>query len=102
MAEKFLNYSGTDLLWKRISKLIDKKTIPVKNADDSIQVTAKNEIAVKISASANNLLQLKTGEGLYVKAPDKMHTLKFGANQVFEYDGSQDVTVPVYLGDVNE
>ena len=102
MAEKFLNYSGTDLLWKRITKLIDKKTMSIKNADDSIQVTANNEIAVKISASANNLLQLKSGEGLYVKAPDKMHTLKFGTNQIFEYDGSKDVIVPIYLGDINE
>ena len=28
------------------------------------------------------------------------HTLTFGANQEFVYDGSADVTVPVYLGDV--
>ena len=98
MAEKFLNYSDTALLWKRINKLLDKKMETVENADDSIVVTNKNKIAVRVSPSEKNLLKLKQGEGLYVPS---MQKLKFGADQVYEYDGSKEVLVPVYKGEVN-
>ena len=102
MAEKYLDYSGTDLLWRKIIKLLNKKIDSVTNSDDSIKVSNNREIAVKISQSENNLLQLKPGEGLYVQGTGKMHVLKFGANQVYEYDGSKDVTVPVYMGEIEE
>jgi len=97
MADKYLNSSDVELLWRKIIKLIDKKT--VASADDSIQVTDKG-IAVKISASEGNQLQLKPGEGLYVDVPvpGKMHKLTFGAGEEYVYDGSKDVTVPVYTG----
>jgi hypothetical protein len=29
------------------------------------------------------------------------HTLTFGAGQEYKFDGSQDVTVPVYSGTIN-
>ena len=103
MAEKkYLDYSGTDLLWRKILKLVNKKLDSVTNSDDSIRVSNSREIAVNISQSENNLLQLKPGEGLYVEAPQKMHVLRFGANQIYVYDGSQDVTVPVYMGEIHE
>ena len=102
MAEKYLDYSGTDLLWKKILKLLNRKIENVTNSDDSIKVTNKQEIAVRISASENNLLQVIPGEGLYVQAPSKMHKLTFGANQDYIYDGSKDVTVPVYDGTIHE
>ena len=99
MAERkrYLDYSGTDELWKRIVKLCNKKLDSVTNADDSIVVTDKNKIAVRISKSENNLLKVKAGEGLSVESM-VMHKLTFGGSQQFVYDGSKDVTVPVYEG----
>jgi len=93
--EKYLNYSGTDLLWKKILILINKKTSPVKSADESIKIIDDNVIAVNISESETNNLKL-TDNGLYV--PNKMHNLTFGAHQQFVYNGSEDVTVPEYDG----
>ena len=93
--EKYLNYSGTDLLWKKILTLVNKKTSPVKNADESIKIVDDNVIAVNISESETNNLRL-IEDGLYV--PNKMHTLTFGAHQQFVYDGSKDITVPEYDG----
>jgi len=95
MAEKYLDYSGTDLLWRKILKLLNKKIEKVENSDESINVTGNNKIAVNISASETNNLSL-VNDGLYV--PNKMHTLTFGAHQEFVYDGSKDVTVPEYDG----
>ena len=94
----YLDYEGTDELWKRIVKLCNKKLKKVTNSDDSIKVQDNNKIAVKISKSEDNLLELKEGEGLYVK-PSAMHTLTFGAGGEYKYDGSKDVTVPVYEGE---
>lgn len=104
MAEKYLDYSGTDLLWKKILSLLDRKIDNIVNADDSIEVTNKNEIAVNISASEDNILQLKPGEGLYVKGSSagRMHKLTFGSDKNYVYDGSEDVTVPVYGGNYSE
>ena len=95
MAEKYLNYSGTDLLWRKILKLLNKKIESIENSDESIKITDKNKIAVNISASETNNLSL-VRDGLYVS--NKMHTLTFGAHQQFVYDGSEDVTVPEYDG----
>ena len=97
MVDKYMNGSDVELLWRKIKKLLDKKT--VTNADDSIQLT-DNKIAVKISASEGNALQLQSGKGLYVPSSGVMHKLTFGADQQYVYDGSTDVTVPVYLGNI--
>ena len=96
MAEKYLNDSGVELLWRKINKLLKRKIEEVEPLNDSINVSDKNKITVNISASESNLLQLKPGEGLYV--PNKMHKLTFGAEKEFVYDGSEDITVPVYDG----
>ena len=101
MAEKYLDYSGTDLLWRRIVELLNRKLEEVKGKDASIKVVNKNQIAVNISASDKNLLELKR-DGLYAHAPDKMHKLTFGSDQDYVYDGSEDVTVPVYPGNYSE
>lgn len=97
MAEKYLDYSGTDLLWRKIIKLLNRKQDRFVAKDDSI-LLSNNEISVRISASENNLLTLIPGEGLYAQAPSKMHKLTFGAGGEFVYDGSEDITVPVYDG----
>lgn len=60
----------------------------------------------KVSSAEGNILQVKTEEGvegLFVPEttiPD-LHKLRFGADQVYEYDGSKDVTVPVYMGEID-
>lgn len=95
MAEKYLDYSGTDLLWRKIVKLLNRKLESIENSDESIKITDNNKIAVNISASETNNLSLAK-DGLYV--PNKMHKLVFGAHQAFVYDGSEDITVPEYDG----
>ena len=95
MAEKYLDYSGTDLLWRKILKLLNRKLESIENSDESIKITANNKVAVNISASETNNLSL-IRDGLYV--PNKMHKLVFGAHQQFVYDGSEDITVPEYDG----
>ena len=95
MAEKYLDYSGTDLLWRKILKLLNRKLESIENSDESIKVTDNNKVAVNISASETNNLSL-IRDGLYV--PNKMHKLVFGAHQQFVYDGSEDITVPEYDG----
>jgi len=94
---RYLDYSGTYELWRRIVKLCDKKLESVTPKDDSIVVTDKNKISVKISKAKNNLIKLKAGEGLCVDSLMN-HKLTFGADQEYVYDGSEDVTVPVYTG----
>ena len=78
----------------------------VTNRDDSVEVSNGREIAAKISNAEGNVLQVKTDEGeegLYVPAtqPVRMHKLTFGADKEYVYDGSEDVTVPVYDGTVD-
>ncbi len=78
----------------------------VTNHDDSVEVFDDREIAVRLSNAEGNILQVKTDggeEGLYVPAsqPVKMHKLTFGLGQEYVYDGSADVTVPVYDGTVD-
>ena len=101
---KWLDYSGTELLWDRIRKRYDKKLDRVVSQDDSVRVISNNRIAVQVSGAKDNILQLNTipGEkGLYVPRPTQ-HKLKFGMDQEYIYDGSEDVTVPVYMGDVEK
>lgn len=101
-SQKFLDYAGTESLWKRFLSRLNKKLESVTNHDDSIEVTSNREISVKVSVSEGNVLQLKTGaeKGLYVPSTHTAnHKLIFGAGQAFVYDGTQDVVVPVYLGE---
>ena len=101
MAEdKYLDKSGVELLWLKIKKLVDKKIDKVESADETITVTNKNKIAVRISTSEGNLLSVKPGEGLYASRP-VLHKLTFGSNKDYVYDGTEDVTVPVYDGKIN-
>ena len=96
MADKFLDYSGVETLWKKIRKLLDRKLESVTNRNDSIEVTSGREIAVKVSSAEGNLL--KVNQGLYVAAP-VLHKLTFGSDKQYVYDGTEDITVPVYNGE---
>ena len=93
--KKFLDYSGVEALWNKIRKRYDKKLDSVTNHDASIEVTNDREISVKVSSSEGNLLVVD--QGLYVSAP-VLHKLTFGAGEEYVYDGTKDVTVPVYDG----
>ena len=96
MKEKFLDYSGVEQLWLKIKQLTNKKLENVEPNDESITVTDKNKIAVNISKSEDNLLSLKQ-DGLFSARP-VLCKLTFGAKEEYTYDGTKDVTVPVYDG----
>ena len=105
--EKYLDYEGVEQFWDRIKRRYDNKLESVTNRDDSIKVTNKREIAVQISDEEDNMLRLMADygkkKGLYVPPVKSMpHKLTFGAGEEFVYDGSEDITVPVYLGEINE
>lgn len=99
MADKFLDYSGVELLWQKIKQLTDKKLERVEAGDASVSVKDNNKVAVQISKSENNLLGLKQ-DGLYSARP-VLNKLTFGADKAYTYDGTEDVTVPVYQGETN-
>jgi hypothetical protein len=94
---RWLNYVGLELLWSRIKKRYDKKLDSVESHDNTIRVVSGREIAVKVSNAENNAIQTKE-DGLYVSSIPTLHKLTFGAGGEYVYDGSKDVTVPVYDG----
>lgn len=96
----WLDYSGAEILWKKICRRYDKKIDSVANHDESIKVKDGREISVKISAAEKNKLSLnkeKGKEGLYVPPQSK---LIFGSDKKYVYDGTEDITVPVYKGEI--
>lgn len=99
MAEKYLSYSGVELLWHKIKLLADKKLESVKAKNSSVSVEDKNKVSVNISKSEDNLLSLEQ-DGLYSSRP-VLKKLTFGAREEFVYDGTKDITVPVYDGEYN-
>ena len=94
--KRFLDYSGVETLWRKIRERYDKKLDSVTNHDESIEVTYGREIGVKVSSLEGNLLKVE--KGLYVAAPS-LHKLTFGSDKNYVYDGTEDVTVPVYKGE---
>ena len=95
--KRFLDYAGVETLWDKIRKRYDKKLDSVTGRDDSVEVTSGREISVKVSSAEGN--QLKVDQRLLVPA---LHKLTFGAGQEFVYDGTRDITVPVYDGEYEE
>ena len=97
---KFVDYAGLDRFWLRITQRYDKKLDSVTNQNNSIEVTDSRKISAKIASADDNLLQVKPGVsgGLYVGKP-VLHKLTFGSDQNYVYDGTEDVTVPVYTGE---
>lgn len=96
--EKFLDYERLEIFWNIIKQRYDNRLSSVTNHDNSIEVFSDREIAVKISTAEGNLLKLDAQNGLYVGQPT-LHKLTFGSKQDYVYDGTKDVTVPVYTGD---
>jgi len=103
--KRFLDSIGVRQLWERITQRYDSKLDSIEADDSSVSIKNKNRIKVKISKADDNVLQLKHKqgeEGLYVPSSPKNHKLTFGvAEKQYVYDGSEDVTVPVYTGDVD-
>lgn len=95
---RWLDYVGLELLWSRIKKRYDKKLDSVESHDSSIRVVSGRRIAARISDAENNAIEVKQ-DGLYVNSVPTLHTLTFGAKEEYTYDGTKDVTVPVYDGD---
>ena len=103
MDKKFLDSIGVKYLWDKIMYLLARKIDRVKNSDGSITVQNDDTVSVNLSDSKNNALIVEPGKGLYVSATPTLHKLTFGAGQEYVYDGTEDVTVPVYDGshDIN-
>jgi len=95
---KYGSYDKLERFWQRITQRYDKKLDSVTNSDDTVEVLYGREIAVKVSPRKGNLLKVDKGKGLVV---DPLHTLTFGSDQNYTYDGTKDVTVPVYQGSVD-
>lgn len=95
---KYVSYDKLERFWQRITQRYDKKLDSVTNSDDTVEVLFGREIAVKVSPRKGNLLKVDKGKGLVV---DPLHTLTFGSDQNYTYDGTEDVTVPVYQGSVD-
>ena len=56
---------------------------------------------VYIDTTSDVFYYWKPGVGYQaITAKAVLHTLTFGAGEEYKYDGSKDVTVPVYLGSV--
>lgn len=87
-----------------LSEACNEKISSVEGADDSIEVTSGRQIAVKISTASNNALQVietKGEEGLFVPpaaSTPQNEKLIFGGYGHFVYDGTAEVTVPIYTG----
>ena len=98
--KKFISSTGVGHLWARIRERYDGKLDNVTAANNSIAVTDLKNIAVNISGEEDNQLMVKPGDdgGLYVGKP-VLHKLTFGSDQNYVYDGTEDVTVPVYTGE---
>ena len=95
---KYVSYDKLERFWQRITQRYDKKLDSVTNSDDTVEVLYGREIAVKVSPRKGNLLKVEKGKGLVV---DPLHTLTFGSDKNYTYNGTEDVTVPVYQGSVN-
>jgi len=97
---KEISYEAIESLWEQVCERFDKKLDSVTNQDASIEVVSGRKIKANLSSETGNRLQLKrTGnKGLFVPPICK---LRFGADQTYEFDGSKDVTVPVYMGEIN-
>ena len=118
---KYADETAILWLWRKINQLFVLKdgdkvlsdvnfTAADKAKLDAIEAHANNYVLP--TASSQTLGGIKIGSGLTIDengvvsttgggsvSPGTMHKLRFGMNQVYEYDGSADVTVPVYMGE---
>ena len=95
-----------------IKTRIQLKNDTEENWNKAVNFVPKNgELIIYNAESGQNIDEarrfprFKVGDGVttvpnlpFSLAPRLTHTLTFGAHQAYTFDGSQDVTVPVYQG----
>ena len=98
--------NGTEANWNKVNDFIPKKgEIIVYNPDDKYP-TPRFKIGNGISLPRNlpffqNGITQDDLENLEITAEKLKHSLIFGADGEFVFDGSKDVIVPVYTGQYN-
>ena len=106
MADKNLNTriqlkTDTEVNWS-ISNLIPKKGEVIIYSVDNEHASPRIKIGDGINIVKNlPFIDAQTINGVdinHIVAQKVGHTLTFGNGQVFQFDGSEDVTVPVYTG----
>ena len=97
--KKFATYEAIERLWLRITQRYDKKLDSVANGDETITVSSGRVISVRVSSRKDNILQVDKHKGLFVPKNKK---LTFGSDKNYVYDGTEDITVPVYNGEYNK
>lgn len=104
--------NDTEENWNKAINFIPKKgELIIYNAESSNQINdnARPFPRLKVGDGITNVIALPffdagsingmTSETLVAQRTS--HTLTFGAGQQYKFDGSQDVTVPVYTGTIN-
>ena len=98
---KRIKFPGMDVAYEiRDAEAVHKGELVSILSDTSLEVDEDGKLDVKVSDKADNILQkiVSGDKGLYVP---KNKTLTFGSNQAYTYDGTEDVNVPVYQGQIN-
>ncbi len=101
--------NDTEENWNKAVNFIPRKgELIIYNADSSND-NARPFPRLKVGDGITNVINLpffdagsiggRTADALV--AQRTAHTLTFGAGQQYRFDGSQDVTVPVYTGTIN-
>lgn len=103
---RFFLKNGTEANWAKIVDFIP----------------GKGEVIIYNVDASHSSPRMKVGDGIHlprdlpfisagsidgldvdnIVAKKVGHTLTFGAGEIYQYDGSADVTVPVYTGSYNE
>ena len=72
-----------------------------ENRGDFPEVGVKDRLYIDETENVLYYWNKNTGYKAITGSTGHLHKLTFGADQAYVYDGSQDVTVPVYLGTIN-
>jgi hypothetical protein len=96
MEEKHVGESNLRLLINWVRRLLSSKLDSVTNSDDSIKVTDRRRLSVKVSPASGNRLQVKNewGEkGLYVPPAEESVASDAEVDEmIVEVFGDQDET----------
>lgn len=104
---EYFSESGLQRFWRYLKQILDRKIESVSGKDNSINVVDKRKVGVKISPARGNTLKINNfpgEEGLYAESTIGRleHKLVFGADREYVFDGTRDITIPVYMGEITE